>query len=129
VKRLITLRLGLGPILTLAACSLIAGMIGGSKALAIGSPPPHSTPMPTRSCPSGFTLSAGPQGYESYVYTCTSGFVACPRAYYVVNSLGGMPDTPGSTSYRPRYLYPNTNSVVNGVIENGVFVFRCAIQP
>ena len=106
MKRLIAFRLGLGPILTLAVCSSIAGMIAGSN-IAMSAPTPPAVPAavlrarPAYSCTSGFAVATGdhPQGPKD-VYKCHSAPPVCATGYSVQND---QTEGPNVITRNPRF--------------------------
>jgi len=124
VKRLIAFRLGLGPILALAVCSLVAGMIAGPRiAMSAPTAPAHAAGMSARngavamqSCISGFTVSLGdhPAGPKD-VYKCMGSVPpACASGYSVQNDQS---ETTNVITRNPRFdvMLP----------ANGRFVYDC----
>jgi hypothetical protein len=119
LKRLIVFKPGLGPNLMLAACSLIVGIIVGSKidmsAAAASLHLPAGSAKPAPSCTIGFRVSTGdhPQGPKD-VYKCSSSPPVCSRGYSVQND---QTEGPNVMTRNPRF------AVVPPF--NGEFVYDC----
>jgi hypothetical protein len=114
LRQLIAFGPKFGLIFTLATCTLIVGMITGSRiTMGASAAPAHlytgATKL-TQTCTSGFTALAG---NKPHVYTCSSKPPVCSNGYTIHNDNTGF----APLTHNPRYEI--------SLPFNGEFVYQC----
>jgi hypothetical protein len=97
----------------------VAATIVGTRALADSASP---KPAPAMSCIGGFALTVDPPISDPYTghlvyghrYSCTSGHVACPPGYALIQ--GGDPG--------PKFYLQGPKPA-----DKSVFIYRCQLNP